>query len=275
MTQAVDAFHAAWGLRFEQTRRGRRARAWLDSFAWSRLLCAFMPAFGRAFQPPFATAGAAAAPVSWWLSGSIAAANCLAAYTPKGAANLAASYDNNAAPGNGLPDGTYDAAPGIAPAWAAGTGWTFDGASTYLTTGVTPPNTNTWSFVVRCDAGLNNSRSPYGQINGSMHFILANNGAGGVAYSNGDSVSVSKAPAALTDTVLACVGAKAFRNGIDEGVALGSWGIGATMTIYIGAVHRVATITNYWDGVIVALAIYNTVITDAQALAVATAMAAL
>lgn len=226
----------------------------------------------RGFTPAFDPGGAVAVP--WYLSGGIAAANCIAAYTPKGAASLAASYDNNAAPGNGLADGTYDAAPGVAPAWDAATGWTFDGAATYLTTGVTPPNSNAYTFIVRCDAGANNSRSPYGQIATCGHYILANNGVGGVAYNNGNNVATTKVPLETADVVLACVGAKAFRNGIDENIVLGNFD-GTTLSIYIGAIHRASSITNYWDGTIVAFAIYNTAISDAQVLAVSNAMAAL
>ena len=59
----------------------------------------------------------------WYLAGGISAANCLAAYQPKGAASLAASYSNLANPG------TYNAAPGVAPTFDASTGWTFNGST--------------------------------------------------------------------------------------------------------------------------------------------------
>jgi hypothetical protein len=58
-----------------------------------------------------------------------------------GAASLADSYVNEANPG------TNDAAPGVAPTWAYGTGWTFDGATQYLTTGITP--LDAYSFMIR------------------------------------------------------------------------------------------------------------------------------
>ena len=75
--------------------------------------------------------GQAAAVVPWYLSGGILAANCIAAYQPKGAASLAASYVNLANPG------TYDAAPVVAPTWDAVNGWVGDGTQ-YLNTGVVP-----------------------------------------------------------------------------------------------------------------------------------------
>ena len=86
--------------------------------------------------------------VPWWLSGGIVAANCLAAYTPKGAASLAASYDNNAAPGNGLPDGTYDVTEGAALSWDAATGWYDTSTGKYLVSAL-PGNTKPFTFAVR------------------------------------------------------------------------------------------------------------------------------
>jgi hypothetical protein len=66
--------------------------------------------------------------LGWWLSGGITPANCIAAYQAKGAATYAASKVNLANPS------TYDAVDGAAyPTWAAETGWTFDGATTFLT----------------------------------------------------------------------------------------------------------------------------------------------
>lgn len=70
-----------------------------------------------------------AAAAGWW---QVAGQTCAAAYQPIGAASLAASYVNLANPG------TYNAAPGVAPTLAAG-GWSFDGLTQYLTTGIVPP----------------------------------------------------------------------------------------------------------------------------------------
>ena len=64
----------------------------------------------------------------------------VAAYAPKGAASLAASYTNLANPG------TYDAAPGVAPTWDAATGWAFV-TNKYLTTGIIPASG--WTMIVK------------------------------------------------------------------------------------------------------------------------------
>lgn len=83
-----------------------------------------MGSFGRILRPIFDPGLAVAPP--WW---QVAGKTCVAAYQPKGAASLAASYVNLATPG------TYDAAQGVAPTWDTETGWLFNGTSQYLTSG--------------------------------------------------------------------------------------------------------------------------------------------
>src|SRR5574338_141498 len=62
-------------------------------------------------------AGAQAATAPWWLSGGVSPPDVVAAYQPKGAANLAESYINLANPG------TYNASPAVSPGWSSLTGW--------------------------------------------------------------------------------------------------------------------------------------------------------
>lgn len=61
---------------------------------------------------------------AWWLAGGIPGSNCLAAFKPKGAASLAASYVNLASGG-----ATWDAAPGVAPTFDTSYGWDFNSAA--------------------------------------------------------------------------------------------------------------------------------------------------
>lgn len=163
----------------------------------------------------------AAAAIPWYLSGGVSAANCLAAYTPIGAASLAASYDNNAAPGNGLPDGTYDAAPGTAPAWAAASGWSFTLASAqYLTTGITIPDT-TYSAIARFSNVTVAGGSNEGYLIGSFgaldrYWGIAPVGFAGdnkVTYAWGNFVQIAPA---LSSGVLAIAALQPYRNGIAE-----------------------------------------------------------
>ena len=61
----------------------------------------------------------------WWLAGGIHPSQVVAAYQPKGAVDLAASYVNLANPG------TNDATVGVAPTFDS-SGWEFDGATQYI-----------------------------------------------------------------------------------------------------------------------------------------------
>lgn len=72
----------------------------------------------------------ASASASTWWDNNGAIAGCVAAYAPKGAADLAASYVNLANPG------TFDTAPGVAPTFNTADGWTFNGSTTKLLVGL-------------------------------------------------------------------------------------------------------------------------------------------
>lgn len=224
-----------------------------------------LPWGGQRFAGNVAALGVA----GWWLSGGIAPSACVAAYQPKGAASLAASYTNRANPG------TYNAAPGTAPSFAAATGWTFSsGSSQYLVTGVTPANDQSWSWIVRwttagataCLFGVRDALGTasfqfYPQVYGSM--IYSNAGA----YTQG---SVTR-----TSGVNAAAGNTAYNNGVSEGtlttVGGAVWG-----DIYLGARNLTGTgAEQFASGTIAALAIYNVTITAAQVAALTTAMNAL
>jgi hypothetical protein len=102
---------------------------WQDaavSIYTTRRTLARTPAFAAPIALNTAEAG-------WW---ELPGRTCLAAYQPMGAEDYADSLINLADPG------TYDADEGDAPDWDAEDGWTFDGVSEYLTTGITTtPNT--------------------------------------------------------------------------------------------------------------------------------------
>jgi hypothetical protein len=65
----------------------------------------------------------------WWLRGTVEPSECLCAFQPIGALNISQSLFNINS------RGTNDAAIGTTPTFASATGWTFDGATTYLTVG--------------------------------------------------------------------------------------------------------------------------------------------
>lgn len=218
---------------------------------------AFAPVFRRSFDAVFDRAGAS---VSWWLSGGVAAANAIAVYQPKSAASLAASYTNLANPG------TYDAAPGVAPTWTAARGWIFN-ASEYLTTGITPPNTNDWSILIRTASQTNTSFRGSGCYNATFGFLFD---ASGVYYFNGG--QLYKTPA-HTSGVLGVAGNVGYRNGVPETGTITS-SAGAKRPLYIGAIND-GTVNYKMIADILAIAIYNTTLDATQMAAVSTAMAAL
>lgn len=205
----------------------------------------------------------------WWdLNGTIT--SCVAAYQPKGAADLAASYVNLAHPG------TYDCALGTAPTFDASYGWSFATVSSqYLKTGVAPTNNQTWSMIVRysdaaasvgCIAGaVGNSPYPEFKICGRYTSDV-------IRVSNGN--NQEKAPSLLAG-VLAVAGTTAYRNGALDITDIGAI-TGTIPQIYIGARDLFGTSLDEKATVKVqALAIYNATLTSTQVGLLTTAMAAL
>lgn len=215
----------------------------------------------RAFLYP----AAAAASSGWWLSGGISAANAIAVYQPKGAASLAASYVNLANPG------TYDAAPGTAPTFDTATGWTFDGSTQYLDSGVIPADG--YTMIVRyanrtggtCLAGTQNAST-------IRFWMRTHQTASSRRYGYGDNVQT--VASAANSGVMAMAGTNCYFDGVSEGTA-GAWAAGTHYSVYIGARNLVDTSGEFWAGDVCAVAIYDTTLTSDQVAAVSTAMAAL
>ncbi len=219
--------------------------------ARSKLLMLSMPAVhgGQAVTP-------------WYLAGGVAKATCLAAYQAIGAASLAESYVNLANPG------TYNLSGGVAPTWAAETGWTFDGSSQYKLTGITPAAgaAQTMSMIARFSGVTGNTGYIMGYTNGAAgYFTMTPRRSGLRRYWNGTGVSDY---AAVYDLgVIAIAGDSGFYNGENQVIIAPNSVNGAQ--IAIGALTGP---TLYFGGNIQAAAIYDTVLTDAQVLAISNAM---
>ncbi len=213
----------------------------------------------------YAFGGGTAAAVPWYLAGGVAAANCVAAYKPQAAVSLDASYINLVTPG------TYNAAPGVAPTFNALTGWTFDGATQYLTTGIVPANTN-WSAVVRFSGGRS---SGYNTVFGSY-------GAGSTRFyidpwSNGNLITYGHGaylqtafPSGLTSGVLGFAGRTAYKNGTANGAITD--GSPTTYPIAIGGNNASGAYSAGFLGNILAFAVYNSTLSAEQMLAISQAM---
>ena len=182
----------------------------------------------------------------WW---QVAGATCIAAYQPKGAADLATSYVNLANPG------TYNAAPGVAPTLGAD-GWDFNGSTQYLSSGVLV-NGSTHSVIVRFSAVTGNGML-FGTVRTGLNYLLApNSGGTTVAWqlTNG-AVSTYIAPAATYGVLAMVAGQGGYRNGVLD-LVLSSIALGATYPMAIGARNNNGVILSFLAGTIAAFAIYS------------------
>jgi len=211
----------------------------------------------------------------WYLSGGISAANCIAAYTPKGAASLTASYDNNAAPANGLPDGTYDAAPGVAPGFDTALGWLFTGTQ-YLTTGIVP--VDAYSAIVKFNAysqaGAQTFWGIFRNVGGDAAFMLVCNAGANIAqsYHGSNATFANNTPKIAAAGTYAICGKTPYRDGAAEGSVIGASAGTNYLAMFIGARNSNGAATSFFIGNISSFAVYNATLTAPQLLAVHNAM---
>ena len=205
--------------------------------------------------------GGAAPVVPWYNAGG--APDPIAAYQPKGAASLAASYINLVNPG------TYNAAPGVAPTWDTVNGWIFNGSTQYLTTGLNPQGT--WSVLIQFTSWVNaNSYLAGAQSSGNNYQFESNTGNLKLANA-ASSVHVS---AHVPNGNIAIAGPAGYVNGAPAVVLAGTGN--TSHRLYLGANNLLDIIpTGHANVKIQAVAIYNVTLTAPQVLAVSTRMAAL
>ena len=208
-----------------------------------------------------------AAGANWW-EPSTGSYTVVAAYQAKGAASLAASYVNLANPG------TYDAAPGTAPAFDTSTGWTFNGTTNnrYLTTGIIPNSSYTvlirFSNVTTAGALIGTSSGEFGE---APLYVLRQETANRNWYNNGDYYQSST----WSSGVMCAAGKTAYKDGTSQGTISGGsntysyqFTIGARNMINLGR-------DQYFGGDIQAVAIYSTTLDATQVAEITTNMAAL
>lgn len=138
----------------------------------------------------------------------------VAAYDAKNAASQAASYINLANPG------TYDCTvPSVAPSWSNGTGWTFDGSTQYLDTGVIPVPNAFWGMVYFSNwtNPAANFHAPFGGLSGSSrYFGIYSLLSGSKIRTLVGSGIADNGSSWITSGSHGINGNKAFRNGIAE-----------------------------------------------------------
>ena len=177
-----------------------------------------------------ASAGAA---VPWWLAGG--APEPVAVYEPAAAANLADSYiPTIATVGNTTLDPAI--AGGVAPTFDAG--WVGDG-SAQLRTGIVP-NAN-FAALIRFRSASNAAMAFGMSAGGAAQFRIGHSPVNDViVYAFGVVVDVEPF---VADGVFGIAGGRAYRNGVDEGVSLGSY-TGTGIEMYILAANGIFARSN-------------------------------
>lgn len=195
-----------------------------------------------------------------WLEGGIIAANCIAAYEPKGAADLAASYINLANPG------TYTVAPGVSPTFNTSDGWTFNGSTQYLL--AAPVANDVYSVLVKFSnltIGTNKCLvGAYHDLANSATFAIQCNDATNFGYFNGGIVSTITS-ANATSGIHAIAGKSVYKNNNTLAATIAAGTQTTALTLAIGALYyRNTTPVSFAAVKIQAIYLYNKILSSGE-----------
>jgi hypothetical protein len=219
----------------------------------------FGSTFGRTFSPTFQPSSQAVAVASggWWLSGGIDPANCVAAYQPKGAASLEASYTD-------LSGNSHTITPGATePSWDTDEGW-YEG--NVLDTGVNGQTSN-WTLVITISGIWISANLIYSSLTNPRFAMIVNSAPQYVFMCISDNQRLRTNNATSVRT-LGLSGKYGYLNGTLVTTDNGGT-ISGTPTIKIGPATAGGTKR------ILAAAIYNRHLTADEHIALSTAMNAL
>jgi hypothetical protein len=202
----------------------------------------------------------------WWLAGGIHPSQVVAAYQPKGAVDLAASYVNLANPG------TNDAQVGVEPTLDS-SGWVFNGTTQYLI----GPLSNSAGFAVRF-SNLTNTGFLVGARKGVLNnhlYLRPSTGANQTAFANSLTNLQAFVDQNISSGVAVINGINRAFNGVVAGDLAGDfdWGI----NYWIGAMNTNGTIGLPCAASVQSCCFFasGTTLTPAQIAALSAAMAAL
>jgi len=203
----------------------------------------------------------------WWLAGGIHPSQVVAAYQPKGAVDLAASYVNLANPG------TDDAQVGEAPTLDS-SGWVFNGTTQYLI----GPLSNNAGLAVRF-SDVTNTGAVIGArnaINVNQIYFRPNDGDNSRVYSNSLSENLVFVATSVSSGVLIINNNNGALNGIIEASSL-LGNVSQFYNYYIGAVNNNSVLRLQCGVKTQACCFFasGTTLTAAQIAAISAAMAAL
>lgn len=200
-------------------------------------------------------------PADWW---SVSGKTCVAAYQAKGAPSLSLSYTNIANPG------TYNAAPGTAPSFDTATGWTFNGSTQYLTTGIVPVAATTGLIqFTNYNSGVG-SYPLFGSNPTPGFMVLPYRTAAGMRFYYGNG-SKDALPANITSGNLGLAGASGYYDGTEVATTIGDWS-GTAAAMYIGGANGAFNKTAF---ICTAFVVYSSTLSAAEVATVSAAMAAL
>lgn len=176
-----------------------------------------------------------------------------AAYQPVRAPDsLSARY--NMAHGG---DNRYRAVPGMLPAWSWVAGWTFNGSTQHLLTGLSPTSDAAWSALVRFSGAPDETESAL--IGATSSLMISPGWWGTVRYYYAGGVTQSPRAAA---GVLGIAGRSAYRDGaLDATWTAGAWFDGE---LAIGAALVSGTVQWHIAASIQAIAIYTRTLSAAE-----------
>lgn len=200
----------------------------------------------------------------WYLAGgTIPDSTNYTVYDPLTASDLASSYSNISNPG------TRDAVVGVAPGFSAGSGWSFDGTSQYLDTGVQDTSANeTWVIWVENWAGV--------YAMGSNKLLVRPYLSGTPNVSRLTYTTNTDLYGATTCGVLILrAGQVVYRNGVKlTGKNMGSYPAGTNYNVFLGCRNSSGSPLQYGSGNIYRFAHYDFALSDAQCEALFTSMMA-
>jgi len=199
----------------------------------------------------------------WYRAGSAPAP--VVAYQAKGATSLVASYSNLVTPG------TNNVAPGVAPTFNSTTGWSFDGISQYLKTGVVPANINQTYLVGFSDAPAAN-QSVFGVYGAGLTVAFQPRGDSSVHFGayNGTLGSALNVAPRFVSGILVIAGLNVYWNGQLCATIPSTFPVANTIEIILGSLSE--AVPQYFGGKMQYFANWNSVLSADSILAISNAI---
>ena len=186
------------------------------------------------------------------------------AHQAKKATNLTASLLDLGTNGNHL-------SIGVTSGWDSVNGWVFNGTNQHLDTTFVPQNDQSQSLMLQV-TGVTTGGAWAGTFDGATQAFLIMNLVGAGYWANG---GITVTPGSALSGNLAIAGNTAYLDGIPIGGTIPTWGGAATSNLWIGCANQGGVVLYPVTANIQAIALWDTVLTNDQVAARATAMAAL